>query len=106
MIQDKLSYQRQPKSVVSTQSQCLEETHHQADFEEIGRNAHEDMNLPEQVEIERRHPVVVRDMGKKVHQDKLTVALSSITGFLVFGSLLFGTTLDDNDRRRASSSNG
>ena len=35
--------------------------HHKADLKEIGGYAHEDVNFPEQIEIQGAHPIVVGD---------------------------------------------
>ena len=37
------------------------------------------MDLPEQVEIKRRHPVVIGDAREEVHEDQLTVTLATVT---------------------------
>jgi len=64
------------------------------------------MDLPEQVKIQRAHPVVVGDAREKVHQDELTIPLSSIPGLLLGCGLLFGPTLDNNDRGSLTTSDG
>lgn len=74
--------------------------YHQADFKKVGCYTHEYVDLPEHVEIEGSHPVVVCDTGEKVHQDELTVSLSSVPRFLLRRSLSFCTTLHDDYRGR------
>lgn len=63
------------------------------------------MQFAEEVKVERGHPVVIRDAREEVHQDKLTVAFSSITRFLFSCSFLFRAALDNNNRGCASSRN-
>lgn len=63
------------------------------------------MQFSEEVKVERGHAVVIRDAREEVHQNKLTVALSSVSRFLFSCSFLFRAALDNNNSRRASSRN-
>ena len=58
-------------------------TDHQANFKKVRRDAHENVDFAEKIEVQRGHSVIVRDAGEKVHEDQLTVALATVTGFLV-----------------------
>jgi hypothetical protein len=64
------------------------------------------MNLPEQVEIERGHPVVVRDAREKVHEYELAVAFASVAGLLVLGGFGCCSTLDHDHGGRATTGLG
>ena len=64
------------------------------------------MDLPEQVEIKRRHPVVIGDAREEVHEDELTVALATIARLLVRRSFCFCSTLHDDYGGRPSTSDG
>lgn len=74
-------------------------THHEANFKEIGCDAHQYMNLAEKVEIQRCHSVVIRNARKEIHENQLTVPLATIPGFLVRRSFLFRAALDKYDGR-------
>lgn len=79
--------------------------YHETNFKEVWRNTHKDVNLAEQIEVERRHPVVVRNTREEIHEDKLTVTLSPVARFLFCGCLLLSAALDNDHRRRPSPSN-
>lgn len=64
------------------------------------------MNLSEKIKVEWCHAVVVCDTREKVHKDKLTVTFASITRLFIRGGLGLCATLDDDDRRCATTSNG
>ena len=57
------------------------------------------MYLSEEVEVEGGHPVVECDAREEVHEDELTVALSSVARLLVRRCLLLRSALDDDDGR-------
>ena len=82
------------------------ETHHETDFKEIRSNTHEDMDLAEEVEVERRHPIVVGDTREEVHEDQLTVALASVAGFLLRSCLRLRPALYDDNSGGPSASDG
>lgn len=79
-----------------SQSERKGATYHQADLVEIRRHSRQDLDLPEQVKVEGRHPVVVRNGAEKVHKDELRVSLSSVAGLAV-GNLERHAALDDDD---------
>ncbi|KAI3482907.1 hypothetical protein L1887_54229 [Cichorium endivia] len=73
---------------------------HEAELEKVGRDAHERVHLAEEVIVERRHAIVVRDTLEEVHEDHLRVTLAAVTGLRV--ARLFGcTALDNDDHGRA-----
>jgi hypothetical protein len=76
---------------------CYRITHHEAHFEEIGRDTHQYVDFAEEIKIQRCHPVVIRNARKEIHEDQLAIPLATIARFLVRCSFLFGTTLDNND---------
>lgn len=78
-------------------SSGIDFTYHQADLEEVRSDTHEDVNLPEEVEVEGRHSIVVRDPGEEVHEDELGVALSSVAWLLVRRGLPLRSAFDDDD---------
>ena len=82
------------------------ETYHETDFKEIRSNTHEDMDLAEEVEVERRHPIVVGNTREKVHENQLTVALASVAGLLVCGRLPLGPAFHHDDCGGPSASDG
>lgn len=79
-------------------------TYHQADFKEIWRNAHQNMDLPEQIKVQWCHTVVISDSGEEVHKDQLTIPFSSIARFLLRRSLLFRAAFHNDNRGRSSPS--
>lgn len=81
-------------------------TYHEAYFKEVWRDSHKDMDLAEKIEVKWRHAIVVGDTREEVHEDKLTVTFASVARLLLFCSLLLCATLDDNDCRCSTSSNG
>ncbi len=72
-------------------------THHKANLKEIGRYAHENVDLAKEVKVEGGHAVIVRDAGEEIHQNELTIPLSSVARLLVSGSLGFSPAFYDND---------
>ena len=79
-------------------------TYHQTNLEKVRRNTHKYVDLPEEVEIQRCHTIVIRDPGEEVHEDELTVSFSSITWLLLRRGLLLCTALDHDDSGSAASS--
>lgn len=63
------------------------------------------MDLPEQVEIQRRHTIIISHPREKVHEDQLRIPFSSITRFLLSRSLLLRAAFHDDNCRRPSPSN-
>ena len=80
--------------------------HHEANFEEIGRDTHQYMDFAEEVKIEGCHPVVIRDTRKEIHENQLAIPLATIARFLVRCCFMFGTTLDNDDGRCPATSDG
>jgi len=80
-------------------------TYHQADLKKIGSYAHESMNFAEKIEIKGRHSVIVGHTRKEIHENELTITLSSVTGFLVRDCLGFGSTFHNNHSWRTTSCN-
>jgi len=81
-------------------------TYHQTDFEKVRCDAHQNVQFPEKVEIQRRHAIVVGHTREKVHEDELTVSFASVTRLLVLCCLLVRSALDNNDRWRPTASHG
>lgn len=79
--------------------------YHQYHLKEVGGDTHQDLDLSEQIEIQRRHAVVIRDAGEEIHQDELAIAFSAISWFLVRRGFLLCSTFDDDDSGGATSSN-
>ena len=80
--------------------------HHEAYFEEIGCDTHQRVNFAEEIEIQRCHPVVIRDARKKVHENQLAVPLATIPGFLVRCSFLLRAAFDNDDGRCPATGDG
>jgi hypothetical protein len=80
-------------------------THHQADLKEVRRNTHQGVDLPEQVEIKRGHPIVICDAREKVHENKLAISFATVSRLFVAGSLGLRSALDNNDSGRTTASN-
>ena len=78
-------------------------THHEANLKEIRGDSHQDVDLPEKIEVEWCHPVVVGDPREEVHQYELAVSLSTVARLLASGGLGLCTALDDNYRGRPAS---
>ena len=78
--------------------------HHEAYFEEIGCDSHQYVNFAEEIKIQRRHPVVIRNARKEIHENQLAIPLATIARFLVRCSFLFGATLDNDDSRCSATS--
>ncbi len=55
------------------------------------------MDFSEKIEVQGRHPVVVSDTRKEVHEDKLAVTFPSVAGLLPSSCLAFRATFNDDD---------
>jgi hypothetical protein len=96
---DVLSYQRPPKLTNEHNGRRVKQycKYHQCDFEKVRCDAHEHLNLSEHVVIERTESIVVRDAGEEIHQDQLTIALSTIAWLFLVGGLSFRPAFDDDN---------
>lgn len=69
---------------------------HQDSLVEVWRHTRHKMNLAEEVKVKRSHVIVEDDTRKEIHQDNLTVSLSTIP-WLGRLCLVWGSALDDNN---------
>lgn len=70
--------------------------HHETSLEEIRRDTHKDLNLPEHVKVQRRHPVIVGYSREEIHQNQLAVAFASIARLLFGLGFPLGSAFNDN----------
>jgi len=73
-------------------------THHQANLKVIRGDTHQRLDLSKDIEIQRRHSVIIRDSRKEVHEDQLRIPLSPVSRFLVL-CFPWHTALDNDDGR-------
>lgn len=85
-------------------NQC--KTYHQADFKEIGSDAHQNMDLAEEVKVERCHSVIIRDARKEIHEDELAVAFATVAWFFVGRGLFFSAAFYDHNSGGATAGHG
>lgn len=88
-----------------TSSNVTENTHHQANLEEVRGNTHENLDLAEKVKVQRGHTIVICDAGKEIHKDELAISLSSVARLLVMARFGLCPTLDNDDRWCTTASN-
>ena len=84
----------------------LTKAYHQTHFKEVRSDTHEDMNLPEEIIIQRRHPIVVRDAGEEIHENELAVTFATVSRLLLCSRFSFGTAFYEDDGRGTATSNG
>jgi hypothetical protein len=72
-------------------------TYHQRNFEKVGSDTHQYLDLSEQIKIQGTHSIVISDTRKKVHQDQLAVPFTTVSWLLVVGSFVFGPALYNDD---------
>ena len=64
------------------------------------------MDLAEEIEIERAHPIVIGDAGEEIHENELTVPLASVSWLLSCGGLGLGTAFHNNNCGRPATRYG
>ena len=71
---------------------------HEHKFEKVRRHSHERMHFAEQIIVQGRHRVIVRDVLEEVHQHHLRITFASVAGLFRM-DFVRHTTLDHNDHR-------